>query len=170
MLSSGGVIALSPSTTIFTATTRQLSETDTVVSGEGADCLPDPSVPHVLIVDDNLINRTIQSRYLQKLNIPHVAVSNGVDAVIAFQSMSLTSCPFTVINMDWCMPVMDGPHAVQHIRQYESSRIRLKRSRIVGTIFQQSQMTEWKDIGVDDWLLHPISFRTIRAILGIPSA
>ena len=68
---------------------------------------------HILIVDDNEVNRDVAGIMLEQDN--EVAnAANGLEALIALASRN-----FDVILMDVQMPVMDGLSATTHIRAIE---------------------------------------------------
>ena len=69
---------------------------------------------HVLLVEDNIINRRIISRKLGALGFNISEASNGKEAVDAYQSGS-----FDCILMDQQMPIMDGNCASKEIRNAE---------------------------------------------------
>ena len=70
-----------------------------------------PSVS-VLLADDNVINRQLVMLQLKKLGITQVdAVVNGEEAIAAFLSKK-----YSLILMDYMMPLMDGLEATRKIR------------------------------------------------------
>ncbi|KAI0921389.1 hypothetical protein AcW1_004617 [Taiwanofungus camphoratus] len=68
----------------------------------------------VLIVDDNPINQTILSTFMQKKKIKFDVAKNGEEAVAKWRSGG-----FHLILMDIQMPVMDGIQATKEIRRIE---------------------------------------------------
>jgi CheY-like chemotaxis protein len=68
----------------------------------------------VLLVEDNLVNRTIATKLLEKRGHVVIAVENGALAVEA-----TASDHFDIVLMDVQMPVMDGLTATAHIRTRE---------------------------------------------------
>jgi signal transduction histidine kinase/AmiR/NasT family two-component response regulator len=66
----------------------------------------------VLVVDDNRINRTLLTRWLQEEGIDCACAEDGADAV-----KQATACAFDLILMDVSMPVMDGIDATKAIRK-----------------------------------------------------
>lgn len=69
---------------------------------------------HVLVVDDNEINRLAVSAILKKIGHHCVCAENGLDAVAEWRKGG-----FDVILMDLQMPVMNGEEAVNIIRTEE---------------------------------------------------
>jgi CheY-like chemotaxis protein/HPt (histidine-containing phosphotransfer) domain-containing protein len=72
---------------------------------------------HVLVADDNSINRDVASAMLELLACRTVVVGNGQEAVEAARATR-----FDVILMDCQMPVMDGYAATAAIRREQGTR------------------------------------------------
>jgi signal transduction histidine kinase/ActR/RegA family two-component response regulator len=71
----------------------------------------------VLLVEDNLVNRQVATRFLQELGQSTVAAENGEEAV----RMAATQ-DFDLILMDMQMPVLDGIAATKAIRAMAAPR------------------------------------------------
>ena len=69
---------------------------------------------HILLAEDNLVNRVLASRLLEKQGHTVVVVDNGRTALEALEKQ-----PFDLIVMDVSMPDMDGLEAVAAIRARE---------------------------------------------------
>jgi two-component system chemotaxis response regulator CheY len=72
----------------------------------------------VLIVDDDFYSRS----FLEYILHPHArcdAAVNGEDAIMAFKKAQEENNPYTVVFMDLLMPVLDGPKALEEIREIE---------------------------------------------------
>ena len=80
---------------------------------------------HVLVVEDNPVNRVIASEMLRSLGIESLEAENGALALecIARQRIDL-------VLMDCNMPVMDGYTAVERLREREA-RLGLARLPVV---------------------------------------
>jgi signal transduction histidine kinase/CheY-like chemotaxis protein/HPt (histidine-containing phosphotransfer) domain-containing protein len=72
---------------------------------------------HVLVADDNAINRDVASAMLEQLSCRVELVDNGAAAVECARAT-----PFDVILMDCQMPVMDGYAATAAIRREQAER------------------------------------------------
>jgi two-component system, chemotaxis family, chemotaxis protein CheY len=71
-----------------------------------------------LIVDDDFYSRSFLEYILHPYAQCDVAV-NGEDAIMAFQRALEETRPYSVIFMDLLMPVIDGPRALNEIREIE---------------------------------------------------
>lgn len=74
--------------------------------------LPSTRNLRVLLAEDNLINRKLAVRLLEKCGHHVTVAKNGEEAVSIFGSHE-----FDIVLMDIEMPIMDGEQAVQLIRQ-----------------------------------------------------
>jgi two-component system, chemotaxis family, chemotaxis protein CheY len=72
----------------------------------------------ILIVEDDLVNRTILIEVLSEYGICHSA-GNGAEGVEAFQLSLDQKTPYDLICLDIMMPVMDGQEALERIRELE---------------------------------------------------
>lgn len=68
----------------------------------------------ILFAEDNLINREIIVKYLQKENCRITTAENGAEAVALYQKND-----FDVVVLDIQMPVMDGSEAARKIREFD---------------------------------------------------
>ena len=74
----------------------------------------------VLVVDDNVVNQKLASKFLQKLGHRVDIVSNGLLAVKQVEAQS-----YDIVFMDCQMPEMDGYTATRTIRGTETGEERL---------------------------------------------
>jgi PAS domain S-box-containing protein len=79
-----------------------------------------PRALHVLVAEDNVVNRTLVTRLLQKRGHRITAVEHGRAAVEAVTARRAK--PFDVVLMDVQMPELNGLEATAAIRRHESSR------------------------------------------------
>ena len=76
----------------------------------------EPVLDHlsVLLVEDNMVNRTLALEMLQRLGCDAMHAGNGVEALDALEKQE-----FDVVLMDCQMPVMDGFIATRKLRERE---------------------------------------------------
>ena len=86
--------------------------------------------PHILIVEDNIVNRKILTKYLTRLNHTVSIAENGVEALEYIERSeywvgTTRGEPLSVILMDVSMPIMDGLTCTGKIREAQADgRIR----------------------------------------------
>lgn len=71
---------------------------------------------HILIVEDNKINQTVITKFLNKTKINYLIAENGLEAIEMIQNNQ-----FDLILMDCLMPIMDGYSATLKIRESNST-------------------------------------------------
>lgn len=72
--------------------------------------------PHILVVDDNFINRTITGKFLSLASYTYETASQGYEAIeVAENSL------FDVILLDIHMPEMDGLTTIGHLRNIQKN-------------------------------------------------
>jgi CheY-like chemotaxis protein len=119
----------------------------------------------ILLAEDNLINRKLAVKLLQKKGYRVDAVVNGLEAVKAFAAKS-----YDLILMDVHMPEMDGYEAVKEIRKKEKGK---GNAHIPVIAMTADALREDREkcfaAGMDDYLSKPIKpelfFETIAGWL-----
>lgn len=108
----------------------------------------DTKLRHILVVEDNIINRQIISRKLQSLGFHTSEATNGQEALAAVRREK-----FDCILMDQEMPVMDGKSATMAIRNLD----RAADTPILGVTanVRASQQQDLLDAGMNDILYKP---------------
>ncbi len=71
-----------------------------------------------LIVDDDFYSRSFLEYILHPYAACDAAV-NGEDAIMAFKKALEAGIPYALVFMDLLMPVIDGPRALNEIREIE---------------------------------------------------
>jgi signal transduction histidine kinase/CheY-like chemotaxis protein len=114
---------------------------------------------HVLLAEDNMVNRQLAVMYLEDLGLKVDTACNGLEAVEAAARVR-----YDLIFMDLHMPELDGLPAVQLIRKRESAH---DHTPIV--IWTASVMKEERrrciEAGADDTLAKPFDIGDVRRVL-----
>ncbi len=146
-----------------------------VGDGRASLALPAPPAPddeahalklRVLAAEDNTVNQLVLKTLLKQVGIEPVLVSNGAEAVIAWEQDD-----WDVILMDVQMPKMDGPTAARTIREQEREADRRRTPIIALTANVMShQLADYLAAGMDGHVAKPIEagrlFEALEAILG----
>jgi CheY-like chemotaxis protein len=123
----------------------------------------DSTVPHILIVDDNVLNRRLLAAFMQKNNLRYQEVTNGLEALHKYQAATHN---IQVILMDMSMPVMDGMTATRAIREHEQNN-NMPRSCIIaltGLTSSSARLEAWSS-GIDHYVTKPVNYRELRELL-----
>ncbi len=117
---------------------------------------------HILVVDDNAINRRVVASLLKKSDCQVDCVENGQQALdFLAQDNSIE-----LVLMDCQMPVMDGFQATREIRRRESENALRHLPIIAFTagVFAQEQQ-DCLNAGMDDFLPKPVNAVALSAML-----
>lgn len=121
---------------------------------------------NVLVAEDNRVNQKLVASMLK--HVGHVAtiVDNGLMAVEAVVNENNR---YDFILMDIQMPVMGGIEATKAIRNKGFTKSKLP---IVGLTasFQNSQLKEYQDIGMNDCIGKPVRMKALKEIIEITKA
>jgi PAS domain S-box-containing protein len=111
-------------------------------------------LPHVLLVDDNTVNRKVASEILKKADCEVITVSSGKQAIqIVFDNYNTNQKPFDVIFMDIQMPDMDGIETTAELRKLGFNLPPI----IAMTAYSMKEDRErFISNGMDDYLPKPI--------------
>jgi CheY-like chemotaxis protein len=118
---------------------------------------------HVLVAEDNLVNRMVIESLLEKLGVTVIMVTDGQQAVDA---MTQNQHQPDLILMDLHMPLMDGYTATTQIRQWETlhHRPRLPILALTADAFEEDRQ-HCLAVGMDDFLTKPIAVDALKAAL-----
>jgi len=116
----------------------------------------------VLLVEDNIVNQKVATRFLERMGCSVRVADNGADGFAAFQEES-----FAVVFMDLQMPVMDGLAATQKIRELESADATRMRTPIVALTANamRGDQERCEAAGMDGYLTKPLEVERLRALL-----
>ncbi len=116
---------------------------------------------HILVAEDNEINRTLINKILTSQNLDVTTVENGEEAVKARQEGE-----YDLVFMDIAMPVMDGVTATKAILEYEEKNniphvpvIALTANALKG------DREKFLNDGFDEYLPKPITQKDILELL-----
>ena len=103
----------------------------------------------ILIVDDDIVSRTLVKKYLNKAGFEVATADNGKQAMGLFQDRF-----FPIVLTDWMMPEIDGPQLCRLIRDTKTDGyvfIILITSRD-----SKTDIVSGLEAGADDYLTKPI--------------
>ncbi len=116
---------------------------------------------HVLIVDDNPINRKVVEEICKRLKwLPHTA-NDGSQAVTMLEEKE-----YDLVLMDCQMPVMDGYEATREIRK-KNSKIKNHAVPIIAVTANTNPENKAKCIeaGMDDFISKPIKLEILEQLI-----
>lgn len=162
-----------PSTTISPLTVKK-----TPPSKADSTATPKIKFPTLLVVDDNQINLSLLSTYLNRRKYETVHESqNGLEAV---QQVEKRPAGYDIIFMDITMPVLDGFGATRQIREIEERRRRRSAVKmnenqegasvpalIIAFTGRSSieDQTEAMRVGIDLFMTKPVAFKEVGKII-----
>ncbi|PKO34121.1 MAG: hypothetical protein CVU34_08875 [Betaproteobacteria bacterium HGW-Betaproteobacteria-7] len=120
-----------------------------------------PDNLHILLVEDNAINRKVAIALLEKLHCRCTTTVNGAEALERLRHEA-----FDIILMDCQMPVMDGFEATHRLRAGEAGKAAAHLPVIAMTAnAMQGDREECLAAGMDDYLAKPVSRDALAAAL-----
>ncbi|MDQ8204948.1 response regulator [Pelagicoccus sp. SDUM812003] len=115
----------------------------------------------VLLVDDNVINRKLGARFLERLKVNTSLAVDGYEALKAVECQS-----YDLILMDLQMPGIDGFEATRQLRAFEREQ---GRERIPVIALTANAFAEIRDqsleAGMDDFLTKPLHIEDLSSVL-----
>jgi PAS domain S-box-containing protein len=121
--------------------------------------IPDLAGIRVLIVDDNAQAREILTDALRTFALKIDSVSSGEDAIRQLIAVD-SDDPYQLVLMDWHMPEMDGLETTRIIKRNE--RLKHMPKIVMVTAFGREEIrAETQDLGIDGYLLKPISMSVL---------
>lgn len=113
---------------------------------------------HILIVDDNKVNRKVLTRALNVLGYTSATAENGKQALAM-----LVADEFDVVLLDILMPVMDGYETLLHIKQEE--RLLHIPVLVISAVDEMDSVLRCVEMGATDYLTKPFDADLLRARL-----
>jgi len=118
---------------------------------------------HVLIVDDNAVNRLILREFLQSWHMRPEEASGGAEALRLLDNAYRKGDPFRLLLLDYLMPVMDGYELAQRVqsqRYAEDLAILL-----VTSAGRLGDRNRFREAGVRDFLMKPFKKGDLRHLI-----
>jgi len=143
--------AIFPSCTLTDATNQQPSQ-ETVQKFSNRSL-------HILVADDNEINRKLAGVLLRKIGATVTQAENGAVAVAACRNES-----FDLILMDIHMPVMDGLEATLQIRKLQQVTRHIPIIALTADALSGDRQ-RYLSAGMDDYLSKPIKEKPLLDII-----
>ncbi len=139
---------------------------DSNLLSDGLIAVPqsEPARLHLLIVDDNEINRLLAQALLTKFGCTADVVGDGQLAIeAAQQARGPENRPYDAIFMDLHMPGTDGLTAIRHIRAQEQrgGHPRVPIYALTADIMPATRQLA-EDAGADDFLTKPLEADIVR--------
>ncbi len=140
--------------------------------GKSANALPQGALQHqlssnsptlhVLLVDDDPVNRTLLSQLVESLGHTVVAAGSGEEAIAKYDE-----CPFDVAILDWQMPGMNGGQLAATLRTMQRESHRPVAKIIALSASQErEQGHDVNHSSFDRWLTKPVSQAELAIVLG----
>jgi CheY-like chemotaxis protein len=119
---------------------------------------------HILLVEDNPINRKLAQFMLTKAGYRLTTANDGKEAV---ELVAADPGMFHLIFMDVQMPVMNGIDAAKEIRRIEQGKSDHKRIPIIAVtaLSMKGDREKCIDAGMDDYIAKPIKREVVFAML-----
>jgi len=122
----------------------------------------------VLMVEDNVGNRIIQSKLLEKISFIPICAENGEKGLEEYlRNTEMDEIPYSAILMDIQMPVMDGYQATEAIRKVERER-GLRHTCIVALTASSDTRNNanlYRDLGMCAAVSKPVNLAQLRRTL-----
>ena len=136
-------------------------------SGEGEKRMDHDFGRHVLLVEDNELNREIAIAILREYGFEVDTAENGAIAVEKVQNAAPDT--YDIVLMDVLMPVMDGYEATRRIRALEDpARAKIRILAMTANAFEEDRKAAFA-AGMDGFLSKPIDidelWKTLRRLL-----
>lgn len=120
----------------------------------------DPNNFHILMAEDNAINKQVAYRILANLGYHVEMVENGLEALKALEKSS-----YDLIFMDCQMPVMDGYTAAKQIRLLDVDKRKYTPIIAMTAYALKGDRETCMQAGMDDYIAKPIDVSVLKSVL-----
>jgi CheY-like chemotaxis protein len=129
---------------------------------------PPAHAPHILVVDDDVLNQRVMSNLLKRKGWTSAAAHSGNECLEKVAAEN-----FDLVLLDLQMPEMDGFTTAQRLRQQETERSAARTPIVALTALRLPDTRErCLACGMDDHLTKPVNTRelytSIQRILRLP--
>jgi signal transduction histidine kinase/CheY-like chemotaxis protein len=116
---------------------------------------------HILVVDDNMINRKLLKLILEKMGLRVTLSANGKEALEHYKKDD-----FELILMDIQMPIMDGIEATHAILKYELDK-RKRHTPIIAITanIEKEDKKRYLSEGMDDYMTKPVEIDVLKKMI-----
>jgi CheY-like chemotaxis protein len=118
----------------------------------------------ILIADDNVINRKVNSLFIMRSGYDVATVSDGQEALDYLCKSSTHPRP-DLVFMDCMMPGIDGYEATRRIRtdtdMFDEQTRRLPIVALTASVLQRDKEKCW-EVGMNDYISRPIYQKTLK--------
>lgn len=116
--------------------------------------------PHILVVDDNPINRMMAARLLKEAGCTGVLVEDGLKALAALQAQR-----FDGVLLDESMPQMDGSGVLKEVAQWRAVGKPVPPIMMVTGNDLPSDAARFRDLGAKGLIPKPLTRETLQRAL-----
>jgi len=126
---------------------------------------------HVLVVDDNAMNREILEQHVLAGGMRSACASDGFDALAQLRRAHAQGSPFDIAVIDMKMPGMDGLELTAAVRADPIlANLRLV---LVSSLHSSDELTRAREMGISAYLSKPVKrqelFRALAHTVGEPA-
>jgi adenylate cyclase len=118
---------------------------------------------HILVVDDDDMNRDILMRHLQRVGHTCVGAASGSEAIELLE-VAPQSDSFDLVMLDIMMPVMDGYQVLTQIKA--NPTLRHIPVIMLSAVNELESMIHCIELGAEDYLLKPFNVVLLRSRVG----
>jgi CheY-like chemotaxis protein/nitrogen-specific signal transduction histidine kinase len=136
-----------------------LARVATAPQTPGKEAPQPPLAGHVLVVEDNMVNRMLIASYLEEFGLTHDLAGSGADAVLALAEKS-----YDLVLMDTAMRDLDGMETTKRIRALSGPSANVPLVALVANSMK-SYCGNYLSAGMDTYVLKPIRGRELYAAL-----